>query len=262
MIYVCIPCRDEAETIGLVLWKVRKAFEALGREYHVLVGNDGSTDHSAEVLSTYEQVLPVTILTTSGQGYAATAESLLRKAVELSDRPRRDGAVLMQGDLSHNPDYLGDFVRRLESGADLIVGEGQIDPAWDRGYRWARKWSAWLLRRTAGVDGVKDPTSGFLGFRLATLKLLFQKEGRTLVSDGWAVNAELAGRAAVHARRIETVSFAERHDLKSRPRRIIPWPHARALWGASRTARRAVASEQAAPRGPKRRDSREKGSAA
>ena len=33
MIYVCIPSRDEAETIGLVLWKIRKAFEALGREF-------------------------------------------------------------------------------------------------------------------------------------------------------------------------------------------------------------------------------------
>ena len=50
MIYVCIPSHDEAETVGLVLWKIRKVFESLGREYHVMVGNDGSTDHTGEAV--------------------------------------------------------------------------------------------------------------------------------------------------------------------------------------------------------------------
>lgn len=260
MIYVCIPSRDEAETIGLVLWKIRKAFEALGREYHVLVGNDGSTDHSAEVLETYSQVLPLTVRTNRERaGYAPTVETLLRDAFELSDRPKRDGAVLMHADFSHGPEYLADFVRRIDSGADLVVGEGMIDPTWDRGYRWTRRWGAYLLRRSARVPGVKDPTSGFLGFRLATLRSVFQRPAPVLTADGWAANAELVGRAAVHARRIETVSFSERHDLKSRPTRVLPWPLARSLWSASGLVRRAVAAEEAEPRAAKRR---EKGSVA
>ena len=258
MIYVCIPSRDEAETIGLVLWKIRKAFEALGREYHVLVGNDGSRDHTAEVLDTYAQVLPLTIRADrTSQGYSATVEALLRQALDLSDRHKRDGAILMHGDFAHGPEFLGDFARKLDSGADLVVGEGAIDPHWERPYRWTRKWSKYLLGRSAGVEGVRDPTSGYIGFRLAALKNVFNRPDRVLLSDGWAANAELAGRAAVHARRIDTVPFAERHDLKGRETRIDPWPTARELWRSSALVKKAVAAERRAPRAKRREKAQE-----
>jgi glycosyltransferase involved in cell wall biosynthesis len=249
MIYVCVPARDEAETVGLLLWRVRKAFENLGREYHVLVGNDGSQDHTDEVLDLYAKVSPLTVQSgRSPKGYAATMESLLRQAVELSDRPKRDAAIVMHGDFSHGPEFLGDFIRKLESGADVVVGESIIDPDWTRGYRWTRKWSAYLLGRSIGVPGVTDPTSGFLGFRLAVLKALFETTERTLISDGWAANAELVGRAAAHARRVETVSFAEKQGFKSRPSRVEPWPTARALWRARGPLRRVVDAERATSR--------------
>ncbi len=261
MIYVCIPSHDEAETVGLVLWKIRKVFESLGREYHVVVGDDGSTDHTGEVLETYAQVLPLTYRSDrTRRGYAATTEYLLRQAVASSNRPKRDAAILMHGDFSHGPELLQDFIRRFDSGADMIVGEGAIDPAWDRGYRWTRLWSGYLLGKSAGVPGVKDPTSGFLGFRLATLRAVFQSPEPVLVSEGWAVNAELVGRAAVHARRIETVSFTERHDLKTRPRRIAPWSMARSLWSSSGVVRRVVQAERGAAAHASRR--REQGGAA
>lgn len=253
MIYVCIPSHDEADTIGLVLWKIRKVFEALGREYHLIVANDGSTDHTEEVLDTYAKVMPLTVVGgRTRRGYGPTIEALLRQALEMSDRPKRDGAILMHGDFAHGPEALADFVRKLDSGADLVVGEPTIDPAWERNYRWARRWSAFVLR-TAGVPGVKDPSSGFLGFRLAALRPVFQAEP-TLTADGWAANAELAGRAAVHARRVETVTYTERHDLKSRGSRVVPWPAARAAWRARGTVRRAVAAEKAAPKAGKRRE--------
>ena len=254
MIYGCIPSHNEADTIGLVLWKIRKTFEALGREYHLIVANDGSTDHTEEVLDTYAKVMPLTILAgRTRRGYGATIEALLRQALDLSDRPKRDGAILMHGDFAHGPEALGDFVRKLDSGADVVIGEAAIDAAWDRNYRWARRWSAFILRRSVGVAGVKDPTSGFIGFRLAALRPVFQAEP-TLVTEGWAANAEVAGRAAVHARRVETVSFTERHDLKSRASRVDPWPAARAAWRSGGIVRRAVQAERAAPRAAKRRE--------
>lgn len=249
MIYVCIPARDEAETVGLLLWKIRKAFEGLGREYHVLVGDDGSRDHTAEVLDLYAKVSPLTIQSgRKTRGYAGTLESLLRHAVELSDRPKRDAAIVMHGDFAHGPEFLGDFVRKLDSGADVVVGEGTIEPTWERSYRWTRKWSAYLLRRSIGVPGVSDPTSGFMGFRLAVLKSLFEKHERVFLSDGWAANAELIGRAAAYARRVETVPIVEKHGFKSRPSRVAAWTTARALWRASSVVQRAVGSERAATR--------------
>ena len=61
MIYFCIPAHDEAATIGLVLWKIRRVLEESAREYQLLVGDDASTDATAEVLEPYAKVLPLTV---------------------------------------------------------------------------------------------------------------------------------------------------------------------------------------------------------
>ena len=51
MIYVCIPSHNEATTLGPLLWKVQKVFRAFGREFGLLVLDDGSEDEPAEVLN-------------------------------------------------------------------------------------------------------------------------------------------------------------------------------------------------------------------
>src|SRR5919112_1527105 len=128
MIYVCIPSFDEAPTVGLLLWKIRQVFAAFPREYQLLVLDDGSADTTGEVLEPYARVLPLTIVRhTERKGYAASVEALLRQAVELTDRPKRDTAIIMHADFAHNPQTIPDLVRRIDSGADMVVAEGRIE---------------------------------------------------------------------------------------------------------------------------------------
>ena len=233
MIYVCVPVRDEAKTAGLVLWKVRQVFTAFQREYQLLVCDDASTDGTREVLARYTGVLPLTVIThRERQGYARSIEELLRLALERTDRPKRDCAIMLPADFVYSPEAMEDMVKRVESGADLVAAE-QVETAGPRprALRWVRQWTPRLLP----VRGVRDTISGFLALRLITLRQALRQDGergstaRTpapplLVTDGWCANAELLARLMPHARRTETVPVTGRYDLQQRPSRVRPWP--------------------------------------
>jgi glycosyltransferase involved in cell wall biosynthesis len=202
MLYVCVPSRNHGDTIGLLLWKVRQVFAAFPREYQFLVADDGSTDATREVLDLYERALPLTVLRQrEPAGYGASLERLLREAVRRTDRPKRDAAITLPPDFSVSPDALPALVRRIESGADVVVGE--LDGA-------GAPWRLRLLRRTAplllrpgvSVPGVRDLFSGCYAVRLATLKRSFPDGERALETDGWCANAELVARSAAQARQI------------------------------------------------------------
>lgn len=231
MLYLCIPSYNEAPTVGLLLWKIRKTFQAFPREYELLVADDGSTDATAEILEPYAKALPLTVVRHAArQGYGRSVDELLRLAVERTDRPKRDAAIVMHADFAHEPEYLPELVRRLESGADLVAAEATLrgEPRWAA--RLVRRHARWLLRGIR-VSGVKDIVSGFSAFRLMSLRHAMRaNDGPLITSDGWAANAELIARVSRHARRIETVDIVERLDLHQRPSRVEPWPLVRALW--------------------------------
>ena len=115
MIYVCIAAKNDAATVGLILWKVRQVFEEFRREYHLLVADDASTDETSDVLAAYQRTLPATITRHDApQGYAACVEGLLREALKRTDRPRRDCVVTLPADFSISPVVLPVLIKRID----------------------------------------------------------------------------------------------------------------------------------------------------
>ena len=239
MIYICIPSYNEAPTIGLLLWKVRQVFAGFPREYQLLVLDDGSNDLTAEVLERYTRVLPLTVTRhPERMGYAVSVEELLRQAVDRTDRPKRDAAVLMHADFAHGPSFIPDLVRRIESGADIVIAQSKLQGEPSRVRRLVRRLAPVLLRGVVSVPGVSDVVSGFSIFRLVTLRNAFRNQPAPLLTtQGWAANAELYDRAARHARRVETISAVERGDLRQRPSRLNSWDAAMTVWRSRRPLR-------------------------
>jgi glycosyltransferase involved in cell wall biosynthesis len=198
----------------------------------MLVLDDGSNDSTAEVLERYTRVLPLSVIHhPERRGYADSVEELLRLAVERTDRPKRDCAILMHADFAHGPHFIPDLVRHIESGADIVIAQSKLEGEPSQVRRWIRRLAPYLLRGAVSVPGVTDVVSGFSVFRLVTLRNAFRSaSGRLLTTEGWAANAELYGRAARHARRIETISAVERRDLRQRESRVSSWGPVINVW--------------------------------
>ncbi len=227
MIYVCIPAHDEAATLGVLAWKVRKSLGAFGRDYRIVVLDDASTDDTAEVLARYRRKLPLTVLRSEERiGYGRAVERLLRWVVDEADYPKRDCAVVLQADFTENPDDIVTLVKVLEGGADIVAG--CVDTAADhtpRAVRIVRRLARMVLRRTFGGAPVSDPLSGLRAYRVIVLKKAFRERAQDLPlvrSDGWAANVELLATLVPYARRIEEAPLTLRYLLRTRPSRFRP----------------------------------------
>jgi glycosyltransferase involved in cell wall biosynthesis len=253
VIYLCIPAYNEAATVGVLLWKIRRVMEEFPRDYEILVLDDGSTDETLDVLAPYARVLPLTVIRQEVRcGYGASTERLIREAVGRATHPRRDVLVTLQADFTEAPEDIPGLIRRIEGGADVveaaIISEGAEVP---RSLRLARKGMPLILRGVAMPEGVRDPVSGFRAYRISVLKrTLADRNGtRLLTHDGWAANVELMVAVSAHSRRTEALEVNRRHDMRQRPSRFRPWSTLVELWQVARQVRRqpASASPSAAP---------------
>jgi glycosyltransferase involved in cell wall biosynthesis len=215
MIYVCVPVKNHATTVGLLLWKIRQVFGRTMREYQLLVADDESSDETPEVLQRYRRALPMTLVRPAAPGMAAACAALLEEAIRRSDRLKRDAAVLIPADFRVSPDGIPELVRRIESGADLVVAETpSAGLPWS--WRLLRRATPLLLRPGVRIPGIQDLFSGCLAVRLATARGLL-REGAAqpaIETDGPAAHAELVARLAGAARQTVAAPLpGARHPL-------------------------------------------------
>lgn len=224
MIRICIPCRDEDRTIGVLLWKIREVMLGMDRDFHVFVLDDGSTDGTGALLEKYRRVLPLTVLAERRAiGYGRALEKLLKTAAGGTRYPKRDAIVTMQADFTEHPTHLRALVRTFEGGADIVACEAGAESANPpRTVRLARRLARFALGRPAPDDPGIDLLMGFRAYRAVVVrKALRAARGRPLVTtDGWAANAELMKVLAPFARRVATVPLGLRYDIRWRGSRV------------------------------------------
>jgi glycosyltransferase involved in cell wall biosynthesis len=246
MIYVCVAAHNNADTVGLLLWKIRQIFSQSTREYQLLVADDTSTDETPEVLQRYQRALPLTLVRPPAPGAGAACAALLEEAARRSDRHKRDTVVLIPADFHVSPDAVPELLRRIESGADLAVGETPVESlpfAW----RLLRRLTPWLLRPGIRIDGVRDLLTGCFAVRLIAARSVLRERagGPLLDTDGLAARAELVARLAAAARQVAAVPVPVlARDVASRPSAVAVALQLRRLGRQVRIVREQPAADE------------------
>jgi len=238
VVYVTLPVHDEEHTIGVLMWKIRKVFADLGRDFRILVVDDASTDGTSDVLEPYQRVLPLTVYRNETRmGYAASLERLIREVARMSRYPKRDAVLVMQADFTDGPEMIPEMLRRFQGGADLVAGKPVDVLGAPRAVRLARVGASMIVKSRALSPDVEDPFCGFRMYRLIVLKRALgdlPDGGSLLRHEGWASSVELLAAVTPHLRKATQVDISTDYSRRYRRSRFRAMA---TLWGLLRASR-------------------------
>jgi glycosyltransferase involved in cell wall biosynthesis len=235
LIYICIPAYNEGQTVGVLLWRIRRVFQDYSREYELVVYDDGSTDDTRETLEPYAEVIPLTVMSGNRRlGYGPALEKLVREVSRRTRYARRDALIVMQADFTDQPEHIPELVKRFEGGADIVAAKQELNDAPPR-VRRLRRFADWI-QLTAPRTDAEDPFTTYRLYRISVLRELLKAIGDKplITGTGWAANMELLLKARRFARRVENVDLVPRYDVRQRETRIRPVADALSLFRFSR----------------------------
>jgi len=221
VIYLVLPAWNEAANLPALLRSMKRNLEEAGlSEYHVVVIDDGSTDGTADVVSSLKADVPLTLR--QNERNLGLAESLKRGlmcALGLS-RDDDDIIVTMDADNTHTPGLIFRMAQAIAEGNDVVIASRYRYGARVRGLTASRRLlsqgASWLFRVVFPMRGVRDYTSGFRGYRAGLLRRAFDELGPDgIISErGFACMVDILLKIREFDPIITEVALILRYDQK------------------------------------------------
>lgn len=145
-----VPAYNEQDCLAQTIERLRRECPSI--DY--LVVNDGSKDHTSDVIKTHHMnalELPVNTGLASG----------VRSGMKYAFRHDYDAVVQFDADGQHLPTYIPLMAQALEQqSADIVIASRYLESPKPRGARgMGSRLISWLIRVTTGST-ITDPTSG------------------------------------------------------------------------------------------------------
>lgn len=207
---ILMPCLNEAETIGICVWKAMRYLAGAGIAGEVLVADNGSTDGS----QTIAEGLGARVVAVAERGYGAALQGGIAAA---------RGRFVIMGDADDSYDFtaLDGFLGKLRGGADLVMGNrfaGGIEKgAMPFLHRWLGNPVLSFVGRLFFATGTRDFHCGLRGFRAEPIRAL------GLRTTGMEFASEMVVRSALSGLAIEEVPTTLKPDGRSRPPHLKTW---------------------------------------
>jgi len=181
VISIIIPTYNESGSLPTLVQRLGSALG--GRDWELIVVDDGSPDGTADLAAAMAPRLPVRVVRRPGKlGLASAVLDGFRDA-------KGDILVCMDADLSHPPEVVPHLVDALTDGADLAVGSRYVAGGGVEDWPLKRR----IVSRVACLMGnalvpVHDATSGFFALRRSVI------DGVQLNPIGFKIGFEVIAR--------------------------------------------------------------------
>ena len=181
MLSVVVPTYNEAGSLPMLAERLAAALA--GRDWELIVVDDGSPDGTADLAEALAPRIPVRVVRRAGKAGLASA------VVAGFDAARGEVLLVMDADLSHPPEVVPALADAIASGADLAVGSRYVRGGGVEDWPLKRR----VVSRAACLMGnalvpVRDATSGFFALRRSVI------DGVKLNPIGFKIGFEVVAR--------------------------------------------------------------------
>ncbi|NMC45954.1 MAG: glycosyltransferase [Chloroflexi bacterium] len=225
MIWVFIPAFNEENAILTLLEKVTTGLQ--GREYRIVVVDDGSSDKTPVLLHEASRKYPLQVVTHSiNRGLGETERDGFEYIAVHSKQD--DIIVRVEGDNTHEPGYILDLIAMIDRGYDVVntsrfrPGGGQLGLNFQR--KFISRCANLFMQTVFNIKGVRDYSCGFRAYRAGIIQdavALYGNNFIQLKGVGFTSTLEILVKLKLLGCKFAEVPFVLRYDLKQGKSKMV-----------------------------------------
>jgi dolichol-phosphate mannosyltransferase len=227
MIWIVLPAYNEEASLPKLLPKIDAAMRERKADYRMIVVNDGSTDRTGEILAECAKSLPLQVFTHPlNRGLGETERDGFELAASASGPD--DVIVRVEGDDTHDPQYIFTLIEKLGEGFD-VVNTSRFQPGGTQlgvsSYRaFISRCANVFMSVVFPVPNVRDFSCGFRAYRARVVQdavSVFGNDFVQLRGLGFTSTLEMVVKLHLLGCRCAEVPFVLRYDQKKSASKMV-----------------------------------------
>ena len=220
---LAVPTLNEEGNIGRLIERARMALEAEHIPFEIIVVDDDSRDHTADVVKQMAEADPrIRLVVRKGQ------KGLSGAVLDGWRNTKADILGVIDADLQHPPELLPRLYEAVVSGRDIAIGSRYTPGGGTGDWHVIRQWlstaavrATWPLQKRGAR--ANDPMSGFFMVRRSCVENVpFQRAGFKLLLD-------ILIRSRIRSVREVPFEFGVRTEGESKANFKVGWDYAKLL---------------------------------
>ncbi|MBF0415235.1 MAG: glycosyltransferase family 2 protein [Magnetococcales bacterium] len=194
VVYILFPCYNEEEGLEKLLLRIQRIVRLKQWKYRLVIVNDGSTDHTREVVESFMGEMHVDFINfDKNKGVVAVFNTGFGHILNASVHPE-DVVITIDSDNTMNPYVILDLMEKIRE-ADVVIASRFVPGGMmiGAGYRaYLSYLAAFLMRWRVNLPNVTDYSIFFRAYRIELIRHLWKRyQGRPVEGQGFSCMANL-----------------------------------------------------------------------